>query len=104
MAHALGTGTRLPDPPLAEQVAIMREHYAAMLAHYGTEAGLRIARKHLGWYSRGLPGSAEFRAEMNRLESVPAVLALIERFYAPLIARGVARGPVLREAALAEAA
>ena len=41
---------------------IMLEHYHAMLAHFGTDAGLRLARKHLSWYSRGLPGSAEFRA------------------------------------------
>src|SRR5216683_3042401 len=53
---------RVPDPPLAAQFEIVRGHYDDMLSHYGTEVGLRIARKHLGWYSKGLPGSAEFRA------------------------------------------
>src|SRR5215468_10816984 len=46
---------RLPDPPLSAQLAILREHYDAMLTHYGTP-GVHIARKHLGWYSKGLPG------------------------------------------------
>ncbi|HET9019585.1 MAG TPA: tRNA-dihydrouridine synthase, partial [Acetobacteraceae bacterium] len=103
VAHALRTGERLPDPPLAEQKRIMLGHYDAVLAHYGQEAGLRLARKHLAWYSRGLPGSAEFRAVVNRLHAVPDVLDLIDRFYDPLIARGVMAG-VSREAALAEAA
>jgi tRNA-dihydrouridine synthase B len=87
VAHALATGGRLPDPVLAQQKAIMLEHYDAMLAHYGRDAGLRLARKHLGWYSRGLPGSAEFRAEVNRRDDVADVLDLIDRFYDPLIAR-----------------
>ena len=52
---------RRPDPPLAAQYRIVRGHYDDMLSHYGSEVGLRIARKHLGWYSKGLPGSAEFR-------------------------------------------
>lgn len=87
VAHALRTGARLPDPPLAEQKQIMLAHYEAMLAHFGSDAGLRLARKHLAWYSRGLPGSAEFRAAVNRLDGVPAVRDLIDRFYDPLIAR-----------------
>src|SRR6266404_6676931 len=44
---------RVPDPPLAAQFEIVRGHYDDMLSHYGTEVGLRIARKHLGWYSKG---------------------------------------------------
>jgi tRNA-dihydrouridine synthase B len=91
VAHFLRTGARLPEPGLARQKAILLEHYAAVLLHFGTEAGLRLARKHLAWYSRGLPGSAEFRATLNRLAEVPAVLRLIDAFYDPLIARGVAR-------------
>jgi len=77
-----------PDPSLAEQYAILREHYDDMLSHYGTAAGLRIARKHLGWYSKGLPGSAEFRAAVNRTDDVPRVKALLHAFYAPLIDSG----------------
>ncbi len=103
VAHALATGERRPDPPLAEQKRSMLLHYDAVLSQYGIAAGLRLARKHLAWYSRGLPGSAEFRAVVNRLDRVADVLDLIDRFYDPLIARGVAGG-VSREAALAEAA
>ena len=41
-----------------------------MLTHYGRDPGMRIARKHLGWYSKGLPGSAEFRAAVNQTDEV----------------------------------
>jgi len=103
VVHALRTGARLPDPPLGEQKRIMLLHYDAVLAHYGMEAGMRLARKHLAWYSRGLPGSAEFRAAVNRLDKVADVLDLIDWFYDPLIARGAAparaRDAMLKEAA-----
>jgi tRNA-dihydrouridine synthase B len=104
-AHYLRTGLRLPDPTLVHQKTILLGHYHAMLSHFGTGPGVRLARKHLSWYSRGLPGSAEFRATMNRLPDADQVLALIDRFYDPLIARGVMRTAVDRDDALtAEAA
>jgi tRNA-dihydrouridine synthase len=70
-----------------------------MLHHHGTNTGVRLARKHIAWYSKGLPGSAEFRAEVNRLHEVEAVLDLIRRFYDPLVERGVTRERASREAA-----
>ncbi len=76
---------RRSDPPLAAQYAIVLGHYDAMLSHYGSEVGLRIARKHLSWYSKGLPGSAEFRAAVNQTDAVPRVKALLHAFYQPLI-------------------
>jgi nifR3 family TIM-barrel protein len=91
IAHFLRSGQRLPDPPLASQKRIMLNHYRAVLAHFGTEAGVRLARKHLAWYSRGLPGSAEFRAAVMRLADAGEVERLIDRFYDPLIAAGAAR-------------
>jgi tRNA-dihydrouridine synthase B len=91
-AHYLRTGLRLPEPPLARQKSILLGHYHAMLSQFGTGPGVRLARKHLSWYSRGLPGSAEFRATMNRLPDAASVLALIDRFYDPLIVRGITRG------------
>ncbi len=103
-AHFLRTGARLAEPALDIQRAILLAHYRAMLAHYGIEAGLRLARKHVSWYSRGLPGSAEFRAEMNRMAEARAVVDRIEKFYDHLIAVGVRRAPPFREPALAEAA
>jgi tRNA-dihydrouridine synthase B len=77
----LRTRRRLADPPLETQFEIVRGHYDDMLSHYGAEIGLRIARKHLAWYSKGLPGSAEFRAEVNRTDEVTAVKALLRAFY-----------------------
>jgi tRNA-dihydrouridine synthase B len=77
----------LPDPPLSAQLRIILGHYEEMLTHYGTEVGSRVARKHIAWYSRGLPGSAEFRAEINQTIDVDRVKALIRCFYEPLLAR-----------------
>ena len=78
---------RLPDPPLSAQLRIVLGHYEDMLTHYGSEVGSRIARKHIAWYSRGLPGSAEFRAAINETVDVNRVKALIRSFYEPLLAR-----------------
>jgi tRNA-dihydrouridine synthase B len=79
-------GQRIPDPALADQKAILLEHYHAILAHFGVQPGLRLARKHVAWYSRGLPGSAEFRAAVMNCDDVAAVLALIDTFYDKQIA------------------
>ena len=103
VAQYMRTGARPADPALAAQKAILLEHYHAIMAHFGREPGLRLARKHVAWYSRGLPGSAEFRAAVMRLGDVDAVLALIDAFYDPLIGRGAARS-LSRDQALAEAA
>jgi tRNA-dihydrouridine synthase B len=78
----LKTGARLSDPSRAEQCAVVLEHYEAMLAHYGANAGSRIARKHIGWYSKGMAGSAEFRAAVNRTADPAFVMDMIRRFYA----------------------
>jgi tRNA-dihydrouridine synthase B len=78
---------------LAQQKAIVLGHYEKMLEQFGRLAGVRLARKHLSWYSRGLPGSAEFRANMNRLPDAEAVFAALDAFYDPLIERGVSRAP-----------
>ncbi|HEV2548887.1 MAG TPA: tRNA dihydrouridine synthase DusB [Stellaceae bacterium] len=88
--HYLRTGERLSAPPLAQQLATVLAHYEAMLLHYGITVGTRIARKHLGWYSKGLPGSAEFRAAVNRSESVGEVTTMIRGFFVPLIERAAA--------------
>jgi tRNA-dihydrouridine synthase B len=79
--HFLRTGERLPDPPLAEQYVALNSHYKDMLDHYGPDIGVRAARKHIGWYSKGLRGGAEFRAEVNRLANPVEVCELIDRFY-----------------------
>jgi nifR3 family TIM-barrel protein len=105
VAHFLRTGTRLPDPSLARQKEIILEHYHAILTHFGSDAGLRMARKHIGWYSRGLPGAAEFRAITNHMTEISAVIARIHAFLDPLIARGAARAHLaVEEPFAAEAA
>jgi tRNA-dihydrouridine synthase B len=90
VARYLRSGERLAEPPLARQLEIVLGHYEAMLSHYGSAVGSRIARKHLGWYSKGLPGSAEFRAAVNRTDDVDAAKALIRAFYEPLLERHAA--------------
>ena len=106
VAHFLRTGARLAEPPLAEQKSILLRHYHGMLARFGTNAGVRLARKHVSWYSRGLPGSAEFRATMNRLSEADTVLLLIDGFYDRLVDRGVIRAGAWQndDAVIAEAA
>ncbi len=81
---------RLPEPPLDRQLEIVQGHYEDMLLHYGTEIGSRIARKHLAWYSKGLPGSAEFRAAVNQTLDIERVNDLLRAFYEPLLARRAA--------------
>ena len=81
---------RVADPSLASQYATLRAHYDATLLHYGNDVGVKIARKHLGWYSKGLPGSAEFRSAVNQSADPAAVHELIRRFYEPLIEREAA--------------
>ena len=90
VADWLKSRRRIPDPPLSVQLQIVLGHYEDMLAHYGTEIGARIARKHIAWYSRGLPGSAEFRALVNQTVDVDQVKGLIRSFYEPLVARRAA--------------
>ncbi len=86
----LKTRRRIPDPPLAAQLEIVLGHYEEMLLHYGMEPGSRIARKHVAWYSKGLPGSAEFRATVNETIDAARVRKLIRSFYEPLLARETA--------------
>src|SRR5882672_4903277 len=69
------------DPSPAEQLAMVIEHYDDMLTHYGVDSGNRIARKHIAWYSKGIPGSAEFRASLNRGAEPAVVQAMIRDFY-----------------------
>jgi tRNA-dihydrouridine synthase B len=88
--HWFRTGLRLPDPSVDVQYHLIIEHYRAMLEHYGTDVGARCARKHLGWYIRGLPGSAEFRNMINRVDDAKQVVGELTRFYEPYLARHAA--------------
>jgi tRNA-dihydrouridine synthase B len=85
--HFLRTGERLPEPSLSEQLHMLLQHYQDMLAHYGSDCGMRVARKHIGWYSKGLPGSGEFRAAINRIVNPAAAMEAIRAFYCPIVER-----------------
>lgn len=81
VTHYLKTGEKIPSPPLFAQKQIVLEHFEDMLSHYGHYTGLLIARKHLGWYSKGLMDSAEFRVAINQSDSVENVRELTTTFY-----------------------
>ena len=85
ISHYLKTGERLTDPTVEAQMEIVLEHFDAIVSHYGAQPGVKIARKHLGWYSKGLSNSAEFRQEVFQLDTPDAVKARIRAFYGPIV-------------------
>lgn len=87
VAHFLETGEVLPEPDLQGKLDTILKHYDAMLSHYGSGLGMRNMRKHLGWYSKGLPGSAEFRSSVFSCDEPERVPDLIRAFFEPLIER-----------------
>ncbi|MBF0438954.1 MAG: tRNA-dihydrouridine synthase, partial [Magnetococcales bacterium] len=69
------------DPPSqAEQAAVILEHFHAMLHHHGPRTGHLLARKHLAWFTRGMPGGALFRDQINHAPHPEAVLHLLHDF------------------------
>eukprot|EP00697_Spironema_sp_BW2_P007538 gnl/Spiro4/21840_TR10713_c0_g1_i1.p3 gnl/Spiro4/21840_TR10713_c0_g1~~gnl/Spiro4/21840_TR10713_c0_g1_i1.p3 ORF type:complete len:331 (-),score=-91.78 gnl/Spiro4/21840_TR10713_c0_g1_i1:4476-5468(-) len=86
ICHYLKTGEELPAPSIEEQLAIILNHYNDMLEHYGSDTGTRLARKHIGWYSSGLPNSAEFRGAINLINDPVEVKERIIEFYNILLA------------------
>jgi tRNA-dihydrouridine synthase B len=86
IAHHLATGETLPGPSLAEQRAVVLEHLQGLYGLYGEALGLRVARKHLGWYLRPLPGGEAFRRQACAIESAAEQLAAVARFYDGLLA------------------
>ena len=88
--HWLKTGERLPDPSMDEQYHVITEQYDAMLEHYGEVIGANCARKHIGWYTRGLHGSAEFRNAFNKEGDPKRAKAMLREFYAPWLSKAAA--------------
>ena len=86
----LATGRRIADPTVEQQYDLITEHYDAMLTHYGNEVGVNMARKHIGWYTKGLHGSAEFRNRVNQIPDPKVVQAMLAEFYAPWRSRAAA--------------
>jgi tRNA-dihydrouridine synthase B len=79
--HFLATGEELPSPRVEEIHHILREHLADLYAFYGEDTGVRVARKHISWYTKGLVGAAVFRHAMNQLQSVAEQLAAADEFF-----------------------
>lgn len=86
--HFLATGKELPPPLASEILAVLKAHLADLYEFYGEETGVRIARKHISWYTKGLAGSANFRHAMNQLQSVEQQLGAIEEFFGSLAENG----------------
>jgi tRNA-dihydrouridine synthase B len=84
--HFLATGIELAPPPPAEVEAVVREHLEGLYALYGEAQGLRVARKHLGWYARHLPGGEAFRQGVVRIEAVAQQRAAVNDYFARLAA------------------
>ncbi len=82
IVHFLETGEPLPAPQLGEVEQILLEHLSALHAFYGEHMGIRIARKHVGWYLASLPGARDFRGQFNRLESMDEQCANVRQFFA----------------------
>jgi tRNA-dihydrouridine synthase B len=86
----LGGGGARSDPSLDEQLEVMLAQYEEMLKLYGTHTGVNLARKHFGWYTKGLPGSAEVRNQVNQQDDPAIVVRMLREVYAPWLARSAA--------------
>ncbi len=88
IAHFLDSGERLPAPQVGEIQQVLLKHVYDLYAFYGEHTGLRVARKHISWYTRGLAGSAQFRHHMNKLDSSAEQLMAVNDFFDDQLQRG----------------
>jgi tRNA-dihydrouridine synthase B len=86
--HYLETGSALPPPEVEEIRRVLLAHLDELYEFYGEHTGVRVARKHISWYTKGLAGSAVFRHAMNRLETCAEQRAAVDEFFAQLADRG----------------
>jgi tRNA-dihydrouridine synthase B len=86
--HYLETGSALPPPEVEEIRRVLLAHLDELYEFYGEHTGVRVARKHISWYTKGLAGSAAFRHAMNRLETCAEQRAAVDEFFAQLADRG----------------
>jgi len=89
IADLAGGGAK-PEPSMDDQLALILDQYDAMQSLYGTVTGVNLARKHIGWYTKGLTGSAEFRNAVNQQDDPAVVTRMLRDFYAPWLARSAA--------------
>ncbi len=85
VGHFLQTGEKIPDPSIETQLKVVLNHYDDMIEHYGLDSAVKMARKHISWYSSGLPNSAEFRADINCTSNALDVKYKIQEFYSKII-------------------
>jgi tRNA-dihydrouridine synthase B len=88
ISHFLETGRHLPAPTVDEIQRVLIAHVYELYAFYGEQTGLRVARKHISWYTKGLAGSAQFRQHMNQLESCAEQLSSVHDFFDGQLQRG----------------
>jgi tRNA-dihydrouridine synthase B len=86
----LAGGGHKSDPSMDEQLDVILEQYDAMQSLYGVQTGVNLARKHIGWYTKGLTGSAEFRNKVNTQDDPKVVKAMLRDFYSPWLSRAAA--------------
>jgi len=88
ISHYLATGEHLPLPEVAEIHRVLINHLHELYSFYGEYSGVRIARKHISWYTKGVVGSAGFRHAMNQLQSTDQQLAAVNEFFSQLAGYG----------------
>ena len=86
VAHFLATGERLPEPDLGERRRVLLEHLEGLYDLYGEQQGARVARKHIGWTVRGLPGAEAFRAAVVRIDAAVEQHAAVNDYFSRLAA------------------
>ena len=86
--HYINTGEYLAAPPVGEVHRVLLKHVYDLYAFYGDQTGLRVARKHISWYTKGLVDSAQFRHRMNQLESCNEQLSAVNEFFDEQLQRG----------------
>jgi tRNA-dihydrouridine synthase B len=86
--HYLNTGRQLPAPEVTEIHRVLIAHLHDLYEFYGVHTGVRVARKHISWYTKGLAGSAAFRHSMNQLQTVDEQLAAVNAFFDELAGYG----------------
>jgi tRNA-dihydrouridine synthase B len=84
--HFLKTGEKMAPPAVSEIRAVLLEHVEDLYGFYGRERGMRVARKHISWYTKGLKNSALFRSRMNTLDSAGEQMAAVAQFFAEQMA------------------
>jgi len=86
ISHYLETGERLAPPPAAEMAAVLIEHLEGLYTLYGAEQGARVARKHIGWTVRELPGGEALRCAVNTIDAAAAQCAAVNDYFERLAA------------------